>query len=84
MACDNTYRTGTFAVIRNIVTLLWNDISKGHNIDGITKIPPSTNASEFIWSLSTLTKPHMCLMRKDLPWKWNAEEQTAFQQLLVM
>ena len=71
-----------------------DDIAKGRKADAVAKMPPPTNVStlrsflgsvqfygKFIPNLSTLTEPLTHLTRKDTAWKWDNEEQTAFQCL---
>ena len=72
----------------------WDGIAKGHKADAVAKMPPPTNVStlrsflgsvqfygKFVPNLSTLTEPLSRLTRKDTPWKWDTDEQTAFQRL---
>ena len=74
--------------------LSWVGIFKGHKINAITYIPLPTNVftlhsflgsakfySKFIQNLSTLSEPLTRLTRKDMPWRWGAKAQAAFQQL---
>uniref|UniRef100_A0A5S6QRA0 RNA-directed DNA polymerase n=1 Tax=Trichuris muris TaxID=70415 RepID=A0A5S6QRA0_TRIMR len=69
-------------------------VSKESKADAVIKMPPPMNFSrlrsflgsvqfyaKFILKLSTLTEPLNRLTRKDVPWKWAAEEQASFQLL---
>ena len=75
-------------------TLSRDGISKGRKVDAVVKMPPPTDVStlrsflgsiqfygKFIPNLSTLTEPLTRLTRKGSPWKWENEEQAAFQRL---
>ena len=75
-------------------TLSRQGVSKGPKVDAIVKMPPPTDVSglrsflgavqfygKFIPNLSTMTEPLTRLTRKETPWKWEAEQQAAFQRL---
>lgn len=75
-------------------TLSREGIAKGSKVDAVLKMPPPTSVTElrsflgsvqfyakFIPNLSTMTEPLHRLTRKDVPWKWGAVEQAAFQAL---
>ena len=75
-------------------TLSRQGVSKGPKVDAIVEMPPPTDISgvrsflgatqfyaKFITNLSTMTEPLTRLTRKDTPWRWEAEQQAAFQRL---
>ena len=74
-----------------------NGIAKGPKVDAVTKMPPPTNVSglrsflgqvqfynKFLSNLSTVLEPLYRLTKKDIKWRWCAEEQYAFQSVKDM
>lgn len=72
-------------------------IAKGSKIDAVMKMPPPTNVSslksflgsvqfysKFLPNLSTVLDPLYNLTKKETQWKWNAEEQAAFDKVKSM
>ena len=75
-------------------TLSRDGVSKGKKVDAVIRMPPPSNVStlrsflgsvqfygKFIPNLATLAEPLNRLLRKQMPWVWNAQEQEAFQAL---
>ena len=75
-------------------TLSAEGISKGSKVEAIKLMPPPTDVSslksflgsvqfygKFIPNLSTLAKPLFRLTKKATTWKWEQEEQSAFENL---
>ena len=75
-------------------TLSAEGVSKGSKVEAVMKMPPPTDVStlksflgsvqfygKFIPNLSTLAEPLFCLTKKAAPWKWEQEEQEAFERL---
>ena len=75
-------------------TLSAEGISKGSKVETVLKMPPSTDVSslksflgsvqfygKFIPNLASMTEPLYSLTKKATPWKWEGEEQAAFEQL---
>jgi len=69
-------------------------VAKGPKVDAVKQMPrpkdvPSLKSflgsvqfySKFIPNLSTLTEPLHKLTRRDVPWRWKAEQEAAFEQL---
>eukprot|EP00731_Ephydatia_muelleri_P030921 Em0022g435a len=69
-------------------------IAKGPKVDAVKMMPPPENVSslrsflgsvqfygKFLPNLATITEPLHRLTKKDIPWRWGAEEQEAFQKL---
>ena len=71
-------------------------IAKGHKVDTILRMPPLTDVTslrsflgsvqfyKFLPSLATTTEPLYRLTKKEIQWKWGAEEQATFQVLKNM
>ena len=75
-------------------TLSRKDISKGHKVEAVMKMPAPKNANElrsflgsvqfcgkWIPNLSTRAPSLFDLTKKDQPWSWTGREQRAFQDL---
>ena len=75
-------------------TLSAEGIAKGSKVEAVLKMPSPTDVStlksflgsvqfygKFIANLSTLAEPLFRLTKKATPWKWEQEEQAAFDQL---
>ena len=75
-------------------TLSRNGIAKGPKVDAVLNMPPPSDVSslrsfmgsvqfygKFLPNLSTVAEPLNRLTKKDTPWNWGAEEQTAFQHI---
>ena len=75
-------------------TLSAEGISKGSKVKTVLKMPPPTDVSslksflgsvqfygKFIPNLASMAEPLYRLTKKATPWKWEDEEQAAFQQL---
>ena len=75
-------------------TLSAEGITKGSKVEAVIKMPPPTDVStlksflgsvqfygKFIPNLSTLAEPLFKLTKKAVTWKWEKEEQTAFEHL---
>ena len=69
-------------------------ISKGRNVDAVINMPAPKNVSDlksflgqlqfyskFLQNLSTVVEPLSLLTRKNIPWKWEAEEGAAFKRV---
>jgi transposase InsO family protein len=69
-------------------------LSKGSKVDAIINMPAPTEVSslksflgsvqfygKFLNNLSTLTEPLSRLTKKNVQWRWTADEQSAFQRL---
>ena len=72
-------------------------IAKGLKVDAVIKMVKPDNVSslksflgsvqfygKFLPDLSTVTEPLYQLTRRNIPWRWGAEEEAAFQQLKTM
>ena len=72
-------------------------IAKGHKVDAIVRMPPPTDITtlrsclgsvqfynKFLPNLATTTEPFYRLTKKEIQWKWGAEEQATFQKLKDM
>ena len=68
--------------------------SKGSKVEAVLKMPPPTDVSslksflgsvqfygKFIPNLASMAEPLYRLTKKATPWKWEDEEQAAFEQL---
>ena len=75
-------------------TLSAEGISKGSKVEAVLKMPPPTDVSslksflgsvqfygKFIPNLASMAEPLYRLTKKATPWKWEDEEQAAFEQL---
>ena len=75
-------------------TLSAEGISKGSKVEAVLKMPPPTDVSslksflgsvqfygKYIPNLASMAEPLYRLTKKAPPWKWEDEEQVAFQQL---
>jgi len=75
-------------------TLSAEGISKGSKVEAVQNMPPPTDVSslksflgsvqfygKFIPNLATIAEPLYRLTKKATPWKWEKEEQAAFQRL---
>ena len=75
-------------------TLSWDVVSKGKKVDAVIHRPRLSDVStlrsflgsvqfygKFIPKFSTLSEPLNRLLRKEMRWTWNAQEQEAFQML---
>ena len=75
-------------------TLSAEGISKGSKVEAVLKMPPPTDVSslmsslgsvqfygKFIPNLASMAQPLFHLTKKATPWKWEDEEQAAFEQL---
>ncbi|KAL5479671.1 hypothetical protein EMCRGX_G023227 [Ephydatia muelleri] len=75
-------------------TLSSHGIAKGPKVNAVRMMPPPTDSaglrsflgsvqlySKFLPDLATVTEPLHNLTRKNVPWIWGAEEQSAFQKL---
>ena len=75
-------------------TLSAEGISKGSKVEAVLKMPPLTDVSslksflgsiqfygKFISNLASMAEPLYRLTKKATPWKWEDEEQAAFEQL---
>ena len=75
-------------------TLSAEGISKGSKVEAVLKMPPPTDVSslkfflgsvqfygKFIPNLASMAEPLYCLTKKPTPWKWEDQEQAAFEQL---
>ena len=71
--------------------------AKGHKVDAVVKMPPTTDVTslrsflgsvqfynKFLPNMATTTEPLYRLTKKEIQWKWGAEEQTTFQALKNM
>ena len=69
-------------------------IAKGPKVDAVKRMPPPESVSgfrsflgsvqfygKFLPNLATVTEPLHRLTKKEVPWKWDREEQAAFQKL---
>ena len=74
--------------------LLKEGISKGHTVDAVINMPVFKNVSHlkpflgqlqfyinFFKNLSTFIEPLFRLNRKNIPWQWGAEIETAFKRV---
>ena len=72
-------------------------IAKGHKVDAVVKMPPPTDVTslrsflgsvqfynKFLPNVATTTEPLYRLTKKEIQWKWGAEEQATFQALKNM
>ena len=72
-------------------------IAKGHRVDAIVRMLPHTDVTslrsflgsvqfykKFLHNLATTTEPLYRLTKKEIQWKWGAEEQAIFQTLKNM
>ena len=72
-------------------------IAKGHRVDAIVRMLPHTDVTslrsflgsvqfykKFLHNLATTTEPLYRLTKKEIQWKWGAEEQATFQTLKNM
>ena len=68
--------------------------AKGPKVDAVKRMPPPESVSglhsflgtvqfygKFLPNLATVTEPLHRLTKKEVPWKWDREEQAAFQKL---
>ena len=75
-------------------TLSAEGISKGSKVEAVLKMPPPSDVSslksflgsvrfygKFIPNLASMAEPPYRLTKKAKPWKWEGEEQAAFEQL---
>ena len=75
-------------------TLSSEGIAKGSKVEAVLNMPPPTDVStlksflgsvqfygKFIANLSTLAEPLFRLTKKATSWKWEQEEQAAFEHL---
>ena len=78
-------------------TLSAEGISKGSKVEAVLKMPPPTDVSslksflgsvqfygKFVPNLASMAEPLSRLKKKARPWKWEDEEQAAFEQLNVL
>ena len=72
-------------------------IAKGPKVDAVKQMPRPHDVStlksflgsvqfyaKFLPNLSTITEPLYCLTKRNVTWRWGAEEEAAFNQLKTM
>ena len=85
-------------VVEYLGHLLSNeDVAKGPKVDAVKNMPRPHDVStlkfflgsvqfygKFLPNLSTITEPLHHLTKRDIPWKWGAEQEAAFTRLKKM